>query len=131
MKSLLRHYVITLFSLWATDQIIPGITFTGSIQLFALAALILMGMNIFIKPIFKIILLPITLLTMGLSLVFVNAVIFYVLDRFIEELSVTPWHFAGLMIAGYSIPALQFGIIATYAIGAFILSALISFLRWL
>ena len=131
MKSLLRHYIITLFVLWVADYVIPGISITGGPAIYAFAAIILFLLNIFVKPILKIILLPISVVTLGLTGVFINALIFFGLDYFMEEISVTTWEFEGTAVLGSSIPGFEFGIIATYAVSAILISFLITFLRWL
>lgn len=131
MKSIFRHYVITLFILWVVDYMIPGISITGGIATYAFAALVLFLLNIFVKPILKIILLPISLVTLGLTGIFINAFIFFGLDYFMEEITVTTWQFGGAALASYSIPPFQFGIIVTYLVSAILISFLITFLRWL
>jgi putative membrane protein len=131
MKNILRHYIITLFVLWVVDYIIPGLSITGGPVTYAFAAAVLFLLNIFIKPILKIILLPISVVTLGLTGIFINTLIFFGLDYFMEEITVLSWDFNGTALAGYSIPAFEFGIIATYVVSAIIISFLITFMRWL
>ena len=131
MKSILRHYIITLFVLWVADYVIPGISITGGPLTYAFAASVLFLLNIFVKPILKIILLPISFVTLGLTGIFINAIIFFGLDYFLEEITVATWKFEGISLVGSSIPPFEFGIIATYLVSAVIISFLITFLRWL
>lgn len=131
MKSILRHYIITLFVLWVVDYIIPGLSITGGPVTYGFAAAVLFLLNIFAKPILKIILLPISVVTLGLTGIVINAIIFFGLDYFMEEIAIISWHFDGASLAGYSVPAFEFGIIATYLVCAAIISFLITFLRWL
>ena len=131
MKSILRHYVITLFILWVVDYMIPGISISGGIVTYAFAAGVLFLMNIFIKPVLKIILLPISVVTLGLTGIFINTLIFFGLDYFMEEITVSSWNYGGTSILGSSIPGFEFGIIATYIVSAILISFLITFLRWL
>jgi putative membrane protein len=131
MKGVLRHYVITLFALWVVTYLMEGISISGGITVYAFAALVLFLLNIFVKPLLKIVLLPISVVTLGLTGIAINTILFFVLDYFTAEISITSWSFDGISLVGYSIPSMQFGIIPTYIVGAVIISFLITFLRWL
>lgn len=131
MKSIIRHYIITLFILWVVDYVVPGFSITGGILTYAFAAAILFLLNIFAKPFLKILLLPISVVTLGLTGIFINTLLFFGLDYFMDEVTVTSWNFDGAGLFGYSVPAFEFGIIATYIVSAILISFLISFLRWL
>lgn len=131
MKSLFRHYIITLFVLSIVDYGITGISISGGIKTYLIASFFLMLLNMFIKPIIKIVLLPISVVTLGMTGIFINSFLLFILDHFMSEITVTAWKFNGLGLAGYSIPPIEFGIIPTYIICAISISFLISFLRWL
>lgn len=132
MRTLLRHYVITLFSFWAVVRMVPGIELTGGgPQTFLIGAAILFGLNLLVKPVLKIALLPITVLTLGMTFILINTLIFYGLDYLMPELYLKKWDFNGVAFQGVDIPSLPFGIIATYILGGTLVSGLIGFLKWL
>lgn len=55
--------------------------------------LVMVILNIFVKPIFTLITIPITLVTFGFFLLFINAIMISIADYFIEEFSIdTFWH---------------------------------------
>lgn len=70
-KSLLAKLLITMVALLITAYILPGMIIEGVLAGF-IAALILGIVNIFIKPIFIVLTLPLTILTMGLFLIVIN-----------------------------------------------------------
>lgn len=70
-KSLLAKLLITMVALFVTAYIVPGMTIEGLFAGFV-AALILGLVNIVIKPIFIILTLPLTILSMGLFLLVIN-----------------------------------------------------------
>ena len=61
-----------------------------------IVAIVLGLLNTFVKPIIKLLTLPITLMTMGLSLLIINAVMVMVADHFIAGFQVNGilWAFA-------------------------------------
>lgn len=70
-KSLLAKLLITMVSLLITAYILPGMVVKGVLAGF-IASLILGIVNIFIKPIFIVLTLPLTIMTMGLFLIVIN-----------------------------------------------------------
>lgn len=65
--------LVTALGIWIAVAIVPGLDFTGSWVLFGLVALILSAINTVVKPILKILSLPFVLVTFGLFLLIVNA----------------------------------------------------------
>ena len=78
------HWLILAVGLYLITLITPlGITFDAPKDL-AWAALILILVNTFIKPILILISLPLVLLTLGLFLLIINAIILYTLPDFVH-----------------------------------------------
>ena len=59
---------------------VPGITLPRDAREIAIIAVALTALNLFLKPILKLILGPIIILTLGIGLLVVNAVILFLLD---------------------------------------------------
>ena len=66
--------LVNAAALWVAVTIVPDLDFTGAeVWKFLLVAVIFSLVNTFIKPILKIISLPITAVTLGLFLLVINA----------------------------------------------------------
>ena len=89
---LLWHWAILIFGLYVITLITP-ISFDAPKDL-AWAALVLILVNTFIKPILILISLPLVLLSLGLFLLIINAIILYTLPDF-----VTGFHVPGFFSA--------------------------------
>ena len=72
MIGFLARTAITAFALWAATEIVPGIQVSG-LGALIVAALIFGLVNAAIRPVAVILSLPLTLLTLGLFLLVVNA----------------------------------------------------------
>lgn len=81
--------IISMVSLGLAARLIPGIYVKDWVTLF-LAALLLSVVNAVIKPIFILLTLPVTILTLGLFLLVVNAAM----------LGIVAWLLPGFSIAG-------------------------------
>ena len=66
--------VVTALGLWLAAQIVPGVDFTSTGSLVA-AAVLLDLVNAIVRPIMIILTLPLTIVTLGLFLLVVNAAV--------------------------------------------------------
>ena len=81
LAKLFFQIVAGIIGIFLAIKLVTGVEFSGSIQSLLIAGTILGLVNFFIKPILKIITLPITMLTLGLfSLVLNMVLIWLVLD---------------------------------------------------
>jgi putative membrane protein len=72
MTGFLLRVAIVALGLWLATQILPGLDFEGPGTLLA-AALLLGIVNAIVRPIAVVLTLPLTLLTLGLFLLVINA----------------------------------------------------------
>lgn len=75
MNGILLRTLITMLGLYLASTLVPGVSITG-VGNFILAAVLLGLVNAFIRPIALLMTLPITILTLGLFLFVVNAMMF-------------------------------------------------------
>lgn len=70
---LLLKLLINAAALWAAGLLVSGIDLEGSVWAILLAALVFGLVNTFIKPILKLLSLPVMIVTLGLFAVIINA----------------------------------------------------------
>ena len=87
MQGFLLRLLITIIGLWLADTVLSGVTISGA-GTFILAALLLGLVNAVIRPLAVIFTLPLTLLTMGLFLLVINAGMFGLVARFLDGFGV-------------------------------------------
>lgn len=75
MKSFFLRAAIAALGLWVAARVVPGIRIDGAGTL-AGAALLLGVVNAIVRPVLVVLTLPITILTLGLFLLVVNAATF-------------------------------------------------------
>lgn len=116
MKYLIRVFLFNLFGIWIVSQIVPTITVSGGWQVLVLAGITLSLLMLIVKPILKILFIPINLLTFGLLSWFVNVIVIYILTILVPEVSIRPWQFSGGAWAGFVIPAIHFTYFASLVV---------------
>ena len=88
--SLLIRWIVNTLALFVVVQVVPNYAFSSWVSL-AIAAAVLGLLNAIVRPILVVLTLPITILTLGLFLIVVNAIM----------LEVTDWLVPGFEIRGF------------------------------
>ena len=90
MPGFLIRMVISAMGLWIASELIPGMEITGMGTLVA-AAFLLGIVNAVVRPLIVILTLPITIVTLGLFLLVINAAM----------LGLVAWLLDGFMLGGF------------------------------
>ncbi len=88
MAKIILAVVVNGVALMAAAYFLPGFELKNDLVAVAWIALALTALNYTVKPVLKLFLGPIIVLTLGLGLVIVNAVILYLLDIFSPDLTI-------------------------------------------
>ena len=98
MKIILRWIILSV-AVWLTTKIISGIS-VDPIWTALIVGACLTLFNMFVKPIIKILTLPINLLTLGLFSLVINGAIFWYLGTLIKGFTVSTFYagFIGALI---------------------------------
>jgi putative membrane protein len=107
----LVHWAITALSLWVADRVFRGLHFDSGRSL-AIAALLLGLANAIVRPVLVVLTLPLTLLTFGLFLLVINALMLLLVARLVR----------GFTIAGFGTALLAsiFVAVLSLVIGALV-----------
>lgn len=100
--TLLLVWILNAVALLIVAYILPGIT-VASFGSALIAAIILGLLNMLVKPVLLILTLPLTVLTLGLFLLVINALLFWLAGSILRGFEVSGfwWAFAGAIV--YSI----------------------------
>lgn len=79
---------INLVAVWAAATWIPGVSVSSGFTAILKVGLILTLLNFILKPVLKMFLGPIIVLTLGLGLIVVNAIVLYALDKLSTDFSI-------------------------------------------
>lgn len=97
MRSLLVHLVVSALLLLLVSQFVTGIHF-GGFGSALLAALVLGVVNSLVRPILILVTLPITILTLGLFLIVINALMLMLTSALVPGFMVA--NFLSALVAG-------------------------------
>lgn len=132
MKKYFKDTFINLSGLFSVTLIMKeALTFSRGWETLLVAAAGLTVLNHLVKPIIKLIFLPINLITLGMFRWLTNVVILFLLTTFVGSFQINQFQFPGLHYQGSFLPPMQLGFFWTLTLTSFLLSLLTSFYYWL
>ncbi len=133
MKRLIRKLILTIFCLWLVTRIFPqALQFTTNFDTGLLVtSLVIMFLDLLIKPVINLILLPLNLITLGTFRWVTLIAVFWLADYILPSFTINTFTSPAFTIYGFSVPAFTFaGILSYVAIGLFI-NLIMSVILWL
>jgi len=88
MAGFLIRWVVSALALWVAQALLPGIRIEGAGTLF-IAALLLGFVNAIVRPLLIFVTLPITILTLGLFLLVINAAMLGLVAALLENFAIS------------------------------------------
>lgn len=131
IKKYLRLFLINLVSFWLVAQLIAGVSFSGGSQTLIWAALALMLINLGVKPLINLLLLPINLITLGAFRWLVNVLALYLVTLIVPQLKINAFLFPGFSYQGFIIPSIYLATFWVFVVASFLISLITSFFLWL
>ena len=131
MKKHLRKWLIFVISLAAVNQLTNTLGFTAGIKTLLVVAAAFTVFDAAIKPVVKILLLPINLLTLGLARWVVNVVGLYLVTIAVPGFVIFPYQFPGFNYQGFIAPPFSLSLFWTYVLISFLLNLTFSLVSWI
>lgn len=131
IKKYLRLFLINSVSIWLIAQIAAGITLSGGRQTLMTAGLVLTLVNLAVKPLINLLLLPINLVTLGTFRWLVNVFVLWLVTLIVPQFQINAFSFTGFSWQGFIIPSLMLGKFWAFVLISFLISLVTSFLLWL
>jgi putative membrane protein len=91
LRRFLTKILVNALAIWAADWLLGGMEVSGGWQAYLIAGLVLGLLNAFVRPVLRILTLPIAFLTLGLFSIVLNGLMLYLAARVTGDIA-----FAGL-----------------------------------
>jgi putative membrane protein len=102
LMRILLVWILNAIALWLVTLIVPGVQVEDELSAF-IAAVVLGLVNTLVKPVLIILTLPITVLTLGLFLLVINALLFWGVGELLPGFNVDGFWWAMLGALVYSL----------------------------
>lgn len=131
MKSFFRNILFNSFSIFAISQVLPGVKVTGGFFTYIFGGFALTLLFILLRPILKLLTLPLNIITLGMFSFLTNVIIFYLLTVLVVGISITAFAFPGFEYSGFVIPKIYFNTLFAFILVSFLQSLIVTFFGWL
>ncbi len=84
LKKIIIGVALNGLALYAVTWLLSDIQYTGGIKFFIVGGLIIGILNVFVKPLMKILSFPLMMMTIGLFSLVINAIIFWLTMRVVN-----------------------------------------------
>ena len=123
MRYLLKTFIFNALSFYVLSLVFAGIKYP-SLNVLLYAAIVFSLLNVFVKPILKILTFPINLITFGIFSSLLNVLILYLVTQFVPEFGISAFTLKSYDILGFNTPSLYLSSFWAY----FVVSASLGFL---
>lgn len=131
MKVFLRHVLINLLVIYLVDVFYPGFSISHDPKTLFSAAIIWLLLNKIVKPIIKILLLPINLITLNLFAWVISMITLFLLQLLVGNIQISDYQFPGVVYEGFVIPPAHLNTFISYLITSTALNLCHSSILWL
>ena len=129
MTKFIRQSLLNSFTLYLVGLVYPGILVPQALIDLLLAGLIFSLVNRLVKPVIKLFLLPLNLVTLGLFSWIVNVIVLFIMTKLVSGLSVTGFTLAATNYSGFAAPALSVNPIVSYILASVLISLIYALLN--
>lgn len=130
MKALLRAVLINFLVIYLVDACYPGFTILHDARTLITASIIWLLLNKIVKPIIKLLLLPINLITLNLFSWAVSLITLFLLPLIVGGIKITPYDFPGLYYQGFTIPTFHLNLFMSFIVASSFLNIFHNAIIW-
>ena len=111
IRSLVIFLLLNTLSVYLVDQLLDGFVVNGGWVGYLLVGSVIGALNMFVKPILKVLALPFIFLTLGLFVIVINALILWLAQQFIAYLDLATIQFMVEGLVTYLVAVLVLGLL--------------------
>ena len=131
MKPFLRHVLINLLVIYLVDSTYRGFSIQHDAKTLITAAVIWLLLNKVVKPVIKLLLLPINLITLNLFSWAVSLITLFLLPLIVSGIKISPYNFPGFNYQGFSIPPIYLNLFFSFVVTSALLNLYHNIIMWL
>jgi len=131
MKKVLKFTLLISFALALQNQFLANLDFSSSVWVIIKVALVLTIFELLLKPIIKVLLIPINILTLGFFRIVINTFGFYLAAFIFSDFKVHNISIASFTIQGFTVPALYFSNFWAFVVNSTTTNILLSLFKFI
>jgi uncharacterized membrane protein YvlD (DUF360 family) len=129
IKKTLRTIILFCLSIYLSNLIWNNINFNHKLGILITASLILTIFKYFVKPVLKILLLPVTILTLGLARIFINTLGLYTTVYFANNFNISNINTSAFTWQSINFPSIKVNSVAAYFLTTITINIIYNWLK--
>lgn len=130
MKKLLSILVINTVAIWITAEVLDGVSYSNAqTLLFAAAALGIA--NLVVRPLAKLITMPLNIITLGAFSGLITVLMLYLVTQIVVGFQVVPFYFEGCTRNGFVVPAMQITLFWSLFLTSLLITLVSNMITWI
>jgi putative membrane protein len=130
MKAFIRAILINLLVIYLVDAAYPAFSIQHDLKTLVTASVIWLLLNKIVKPVIKLLLLPINLITLNLFSWVVSLITLFLLQLIVSGITISPFDFSGISYQGFSVPPFHLSIFLSYIVASSFLNIFHNAIAW-
>ncbi len=110
LRKILLGVTVNALALYIATVLLPEITYTGGVKFFVVGGFIIGFLNTFVRPLMKILSLPVLILTFGLFSFVINVIIFWLMTKSVNAIHISDVSVAVNGVLNYIVAAFVFAV---------------------
>jgi len=132
IRNFLRLIAVNSLGIFLASKINSQLfIFTGDYKILIYTGLVIVFVNLLVRPIINLLLLPIHILTLGTFRWITNLIIIFLITKIVPQFSIGSFISGPLNISFIIIPPVYFSAFGAYLLASFILTLIFQLLYWL
>lgn len=131
MRKILKALFVNSMVLYVTIALYAGLVYDNSLQTLFWASLAILVLDKTVKPMIKLLILPINVLTLGLFGWVAHVITMFLLTELVAGVAVAPFYFEGFAYQGFIVPGMKVTLLLSYILASVIISLVKGAVLWL
>lgn len=131
MKHLLKLVFVNFLTLLFISKICSSIYFFDNFLVLFWAAVTLTLLNLLVKPVLNILLMPINFLTLGGFRWIINFIVLFLVTLIVPEFKISAFVINGFSFAGFSVPTINLSFLLALFLVSFLIEMFSGIIFWL
>lgn len=131
MKTILKRIFVSVIAIYACSLLVSGLSFDNNIKTLLLAGAVFSLLNLILRPVLKLVMLPINFITLGTISWIIGVFMLYLTTYLVSGFTVSAFEFGGFSSNGFRVPNASLNVFWTVTLCSFIISWLSRVIAWL
>ncbi len=131
IKKYLRLYLVNFLALWLLGRFMSGVEFLEGYKTIALTALVLSLLSFLVKPLIKLLLIPLNFLTLGAFRWLINVITLWLVSLIIPQFRIESFLFSGFEWSVFVVHEIFIPRFWAFVLVSLFISLINSFIFWL